>query len=197
MSYVENANRITGRQKFKKNIFLINLLVAGFKTLPKALHVFIWDLVSPFSQLPFVGLRYILLKCLIKKCGDNVRVGKNVNFIYWEFIEIGDNVSIHPNCYIDGAGGIKIGNDVSIAHNTSILSADHNWSDYTLPIKYNSVTTKSVFINNDVWIACGCRILGGVNINSRAIVAAGAVVNRDVRSNAIFGGVPARLIKEI
>ncbi|MBJ6119205.1 acyltransferase [Pontibacter sp. BT310] len=197
MTYVEIKERQTGRDKFNRNKRIIDLLVYVMKFLPKFLRIFIWDTVSPFSQIPFIGLRYVILKSLIKNCGSNIRIGKNVNFIYWEYIEIGDNVSIHPNCYIDGAGGVKIGNDVSIAHNTSILSADHNWSDYTLPIKYNSVTTKSVLISNDVWIACGCRILGGVKINTRSIIAAGAVVNKDVKSNAIFGGVPARLIKEI
>jgi acetyltransferase-like isoleucine patch superfamily enzyme len=106
-------------------------------------------------------------------------------------------VSIHPNCYIDATGQISIGNNVSIAHNTSILSAEHTWGDSGLPIKYNKVELKPVSIENDVWIGCGCRILAGVTISHRVIIAARAVVNCNCKSNTIHGVVPAKLIKKI
>lgn len=92
-------------------------------------------------------------------------------------------------------GGIEIGNDVSIAHQTSILSANHTWEDESIPIKYNAVAFQPVHIENDVWIGCGCRILCGVKIHSRSVVAAGAVVCKDVESHTAVGGVPARVLK--
>jgi acetyltransferase-like isoleucine patch superfamily enzyme len=142
-------------------------------------------------------MRYIILKSLIKECGDNVRISKNVIILNWENLTLGKNISIHANCYIDAAGGICIGNNVSIAHNTSLLSSEHTWSDSEVPIKYNAVKLLPLVIRDDVWIGCGCRILGGIEISSRVIVAAGAVVNKDSESNALYGGVPARLIKKI
>ena len=110
---------------------------------------------------------------------------------------IGSNISIHPMCYIDATGGLTIGNDVSIAHSTSILTTEHTWNDGSIPIKYNEVIMKNVIIENDVWIGCGCRILSGVTIKNRSIIAAGAVVVRNVSKNTIVGGIPSKLIKKI
>src|SRR5690606_10684526 len=103
----------------------------------------------------------------------------------------------HSNCYIDANGEVEIGNNVSIAHNSTILSTNHDWSDITVPIKYNPVTYGKVLISNDVWVGCGCRILAGVHIQSRSIIAAGAVVNKNVSPKTIVGGVPAKLIKQL
>ena len=52
-------------------------------------------------------------------------------------------------------------------------------------------------IIDDVWVGCGCRILSGVTIGSRSIVAAGAVVNKNIPSRVMVGGVPAKVLKEI
>ena len=84
-----------------------------------------------------------------------------------------------------------------LAHNSTIMTTNHTWNDIEIPIKYNKTTKGPVNIDNDVWIGCGCRILSGVNIKTRSIVAAGAVVNKDIEANSLFGGVPAKLIKKI
>ncbi|GHU16182.1 acyltransferase [Spirochaetia bacterium] len=160
-------------------------------------RIFLWDMISPYSQLLFTGIRYILLKSMIKECGDNVIVAKNVVVKNWKNLSIGKNVSIHPNCYIDALGNIIIGNDVSIAHNTSILSFEHTWENSELPIKYNELQLKSTIIDDNVWIGCGCRILGGVKIASRSIIAAGAVINKSNVSDTIYAGIPGKLIKKI
>lgn len=187
----------TGRIKFKKYRKVINLGVKLMKILPQFLQQFIWDLTSRYTQLPFIAIRYMILKARIKSCGENVRIGNNVTIIGWSGLIIGDNVSIHTNCYIDASGGITIRDHVSIAHNTSILSSNHQWENEALPIKYNPVTKTPVVIHEDVWIGCGVRILEGVQINSRAIVAAGAVVNKEVSSKTIVGGIPAKKIKSL
>jgi acetyltransferase-like isoleucine patch superfamily enzyme len=142
-------------------------------------------------------MRYIILKSLVKECGDNVRTGKNVTILHPENLILGKNISIHSNCYIDAAGGICIGNNVSIAHNSSILSSGHTWDNREVPIKYNEIKLSPSIIKDDVWIGCGCRILGGVEISSRVIIAAGAVVNKNCEPDALYGGIPARLIKKI
>lgn len=187
----------TGREKFKKNKVLINVLVKSFRILPNFFLIFIWNSSANHSQLFFVGIRYIILKILIKSCGDNVKIGTNVQILGWEKLTIGSNVSIHSNCYIDANGIIEIGDNVSIAHNTTVLSTNHGWINNSLPIKYNPVIFEKVTISNDVWVGCGCRILAGVKIGSRSVIAAGAVVNKNVESNIIVGGVPAKKIKDI
>ena len=187
----------TGRAKFKKNNRLIGFFVKLFKLLPKSFLQFLWDCTANHSQIIFIGLRYFIPKSLIKNCGDNVKIGTNVQNLGWDKLFIGSNVSIHSNCYLDANGQITIGDNISIAHNSTILSTNHDWKDKTTPIKYNPVTYGKVTIFDDVWIGCGCRILAGVHIQNRAIIAAGAIVNKNVDSNVIVGGIPAKVIKEI
>lgn len=124
-------------------------------------------------------------------------IGQNVEIRCWQMLSLGNNVSIHRGCYLDASGGIEVGDDVSIAHQTSILSANHTWDDPMIPIKENPVKLESVIIQNDVWIGCGCRIMSGVTVFSRSVVAAGSVVTKDVPSHTLVGGVPAKQIKVI
>lgn len=187
----------SGREKFNKYKVVINSLVKIIAVFPRFIRVFIWDVSSRYSQVVFVGLRYIILKSLIKTCGDNVKIGPNVQIIEWQNLSIGDNVSIHANSYIDATGNILINDNVSIAHNSTILSSNHTWDNLEVPIKYNAMFNEEVIIETDVWIGCGCRILAGVHISKRSVVAAGAVVVKNIESNSIVGGVPAKLIKKI
>jgi len=106
-------------------------------------------------------------------------------------------VSVHDNCYFDAYGGLIIGNNVSVAHNSSVLTFDHTWGSSNVPIKYNVVKSGPVSIHDDVWIGCGARILSGVTVKSRSVVAAGAVVTGNFESNVVIGGVPAKVLKRI
>lgn len=189
--------QISGRFLFKKSKVIIWLGVKLFSVFPMFIRILLWDIISPFSQLLFIGIRYLLLSSMINECGKNVKIGKNVTIMAWHNLKVGNNVSIHANCYIDASGYISIGNNVSIAHNTSILSTNHTWANKTIPIKYNDVDLMPVSMGNDIWIGCGCRILAGVNIQNRVIIAAGAVVNKDCESNYIYGGIPSKILKNI
>jgi acetyltransferase-like isoleucine patch superfamily enzyme len=99
-------------------------------------------------------------------------------------------------CYFEGAGGIIIGNDVSIAHAATLISTNHTWDDASKPIKYNKETFEKIIISDDVCIGCGVRVLSGISIGSRSVIAAGAVVNKSVDPETIVGGVPARFLKK-
>lgn len=187
----------TGREKFSRFKKLLNISAILFSVFPKFIRIFFWDISSRYSQTLFIAFRYILLKTFVKECGDNIRIGKNVNLLNTQGLVLGSNISIHDNCYIDAAGGIEIGDNVSIAHNSSLISSNHSWEDKSIPIKYNPLIPNKIIICEDVWIGCGCRILAGVTISSRSIIAAGAVVNKNMESNCIYGGVPAKLIKKI
>ena len=165
--------------------------------IPKRVLKFIYARISGVRGAIGLGLRYVVIKRLAKSCGENVFISNNVTLLHIDRMIIGSNVSIHTNCYIDAFGGIEIGSDVSIAHNSTILSANHTWDDIHTPIKYNNVRSARVMISNDVWIGCGCRVLAGVLIKSRTVVAAGAVVNKSLPGNNIIGGLPARVLKII
>ncbi|MCW2262041.1 MULTISPECIES: acyltransferase [Sphingobacterium] len=186
-----------GRDKFKALKPIFTILILFFKILPKVICEIFWSIIMPFNGLLAKGIRYSILKANAKEVGDNLSVGANTIIKNWQNFSCGNNVSIHENCVVDCDGEVKIGNNVSIAHASSLVAANHTWSDYSVPIKYNPLTVIGIIIYDDVWIGCGVRILDGVRIHSRSIIAAGAVVNRIVESNSLVGGVPAKLIKKI
>ena len=189
--------QVRGRTLFARAKPFLEAGAWALGRLPKPIAESLWtwsDLVPGYGG---IGLRYMVLRRLAERCGENIRVGPRVDIGNWENLRIGDNVSIHPGCYLEAAGGITIGNDVSIAHHTSILSTNHTWSDPALPIRDNPVTYSEVIVDSDVWIGCGVRVLAGVRLRSRTVVAAGAVVHEDVPPGSLVGGVPARALKSI
>lgn len=96
----------------------------------------------------------------------------------------------------DHNGKIYIGNNVFFGHRCMVLSRGH---DYQLKAasRISSVTEKSVTIKDGVWIASGVIILPGVTIGENSVIAAGSVVTKSVPDNCIYGGNPARKIKDI
>jgi acetyltransferase-like isoleucine patch superfamily enzyme len=196
MSLIEQPV-VRGRDLFDRYRPWINEIVTILHYLPRHWVGILWLLANRLPGKVGLGLRYCLCKRLAASCGDNVYIGHDVTIKRWENLHLGRNVSIHQNCYIDAIGSITIGNAVAIAHQTSILSFEHTWDNPTVAIQDHPVRIAPVVIKDDVWVGCGCRILAGVTVESRTIVAAGAVVTKDVSSHTIVGGVPARLIKHL
>lgn len=186
-----------GRILFSKfRVFLVVLSRIIF-ILPKFFQYFIYRRIVNIQGRTGIALRYVLIKAIAKRIGDNVSIHPFCVLKNIHKMEIGDNVSIHSFSYLDAAGGLTIGDNVSIAHNSSILTTNHTWLNKLEPIKYNPTSASEVCIKSDVWIGCGVKIMPGVIINSRSIIAAGAVVTKSVDRNIITGGVPAKKIKSI
>ena len=186
-----------GRQKFKKIAWLLAILAKVFSCFPYSIQQFIWSLTSCFEGSIAVGIRFSLAKAMFRSIGDSVYIGKFVTIKNADRLSVGSNVSIHNLSYIDALGECEIGDDVSIAHNSTIITTNHCWDDLTLPIKYNAGELKKIVIEKDVWIGCAARLLAGVTIGTRSIVAAGAVVTKDVPPGTIVGGIPAKPIANI
>lgn len=110
-------------------------------------------------------------------------------------VTIGDytRIGIH-NTII---GPVCIGNHVNLAQGITITALNHNFEDASKRIDEQGISTKPVVIGDDVWIGANAVILPGVTIGSHCVVAAGAVVTKDVPDNCVVGGVPAKLIKRI
>lgn len=94
-------------------------------------------------------------------------------------------------------GPVCIGNHVNLAQGITVTALNHNFEDKTKRIDEQGFSTKPVVIGDDVWIGANAVILPGVTIGKHCVVAAGAVVTKDVPDNTIVGGVPAKVIKEI
>ena len=94
-------------------------------------------------------------------------------------------------------GPVTIGNHVNLAQGITVTALNHNFEDTSKRIDEQGVSTKPVVIGDDVWIGANAVILPGVKIGCHAVVAAGAVVTRDVPDYVVVGGVPARIIKQL
>ena len=188
---------MTGRQLFE--LFRPLLIVLAFicRILPVSFRAFLWRVLDLFPGHLGNGLRWVLLKSLAGSCGDNVFVGTHVHIISWHNLHIGKNVSIHRGCYLDAEESIRIGDEVSIAHDCSFITFEHTWNDLSQPIKYNPTTKAPIHIASDVWLGCAVRVLSGVKVGQRSVIAAGSVVTKDVAAFTLVGGVPAKILKDL
>lgn len=94
-------------------------------------------------------------------------------------------------------GPVTIGSHVNLAQGITVTALNHNFENPDLRIDEQGVSTKPVVIGNDVWIGANAVILPGVTIGEHCVVAAGAVVTKDVPPRSLVGGVPAKVIKNI
>jgi len=94
-------------------------------------------------------------------------------------------------------GPVKIGNHVNLAQGITVTALNHNFTDSNKRIDEQGISTNAVSIEDDVWIGANAVILPGVTIGNHCVVAAGAVVTKDVPPHSLVAGVPAKVIKQI
>ena len=109
-------------------------------------------------------------------------------------LRVGRGFSVNSGALIDARGGIQIGNDVLVGPYAVINSSNHQHKQLDVPMTSLDHIMAPVRIGDDVWIGAHAVVTGGVEIGSGAVIAAGAVVTRDVPPYGIVGGVPATLI---
>jgi acetyltransferase-like isoleucine patch superfamily enzyme len=107
--------------------------------------------------------------------------------------KIGKNVFINHDCSFLDLGGITIEDDVQIGPKVSLITENHPLD----PSNRKSLDLKSILIKKNAWIGAGAIILPGITIGENSVIAAGAVVNKNVPANTVVGGVPARVIRNI
>ncbi|MCL3851847.1 sugar O-acetyltransferase [Parabacteroides sp. GYB001] len=108
-------------------------------------------------------------------------------------IQVGKNVFINACCHFQDHGGVTIGDDCQIGHNVVFATLNHGLT----PEDRKTTYPAPIVLGKNVWIGSNATILQGVTIGDNAIVAAGAVVTKDVAANTIVGGVPAKFIRNI
>lgn len=109
-------------------------------------------------------------------------------------IKVGDYTHIGEYSHLRGRGYIEIGEMYQFASFTNTSTANHNIDGNKY---YNNVSYKKVVIGNNVWLGTGVIIIPGVTIANNSVVAAGAVVMKDVPDNRVVAGVPAKVISKV
>ena len=110
---------------------------------------------------------------------------------------IGDGTHIGDNAIIDVSDNVTIGNEVAIGPNCTVYTHDHNYTNTAVAAWKGGIIKNPVIIKDGAWIGSGVTLLPGVTIGERAVIAAGSMVTKSVPPNTIWGGVPAKQIKEI
>lgn len=151
---------------------LTSKLNSGYHT-PKEIQ----EIFSEITGKP-VDETFAMFPPFYTDCGKNITVGKNV------FINMG--------CKFQDQGGIFIDDGALIGHNVVLATLNHDMK----PETRHDMIPKPIHIGKNVWIGSNSVILPGVTIGDGAIVAAGAVVTKDVEKNTVVGGVPARFIRK-
>jgi len=123
--------------------------------------------------------------------GEGSRVMSPLTVVRGNRVKIGRNVVVMNNSLFMAAGGITIEDDVMIAANVQLISNNHDLYDHQI------LTCKPVRLKRNCWIGAGATILPGITVGENAVVAACAVVTKDVEDNTVVGGNPAKVIKRI
>lgn len=173
----------------KKGVFIIykkiiKLLVRGGRSV---------------STLPFVPISFRVK--LLKMTGIQIQKGARIlpgNIFLISQMSIGGNSFINRNCFFDDGGmgsSITIGDNVWLAPYVKVICISHEYTDSK--IRSGERIVKPVIIRDGSWIGINSTILQGVTIGEGCVVAAGSVVTKDIPSNELWGGVPAKFIKKL
>lgn len=139
-------------------------------------------------------MRSAIASLCLEYSGKNINVEKNANFGFGRGIRLGNNSGLGINCKVRGP--LVIGDDVMMGPDVIIYTENHETSRTDVPMRgQGSTEAKKVTISSDVWIGARVIILPGVTIGRGAIIAAGAVVSKDVPDYSVVGGVPAKVLK--
>lgn len=151
-----------------------------------------------FIQRVWRRVWMLILRPAFGRYGRNFIFDPRDHFNY-ENIEVGDDVSLGRGAVLMATESkIRIGNKVMFGPNVTVVAGNHNTSQvgrfmYDITEK-RPEDDQDVLIEDDVWVGCGVIILKGVRIGRGSVIAAGALINRDVQPYTIVGGVPAKII---
>ena len=163
-----------------------------------------------------IRTKYYCCKYKIKH-GKNCSIGRGFKVPDRAELIFGNNVTIYPSCIFDGEGKIeigdgttigtstqilsyknsiiKIGTNVMIGRNTYIINANHGIKKCDIPMNAQKFEYQDLIIGNDVWIGAYCMVIKGSKINDGCVLGAKALLNKEMPSYTIYGGVPAKFIK--
>jgi maltose O-acetyltransferase len=138
-------------------------------------------------------IRGVLYKPFLKKCGRNFQVALYVKLEHLDGIEVGDDVYIGHGSWISGLrGGLILEDNVMLGPYVCMVSSNHTFKNGSA--RFSDGVGGVIRIGKGTWIAAGTIVTAGVTVGRSCLLAAGAVVTRDVPDMTVVGGVPAKEI---
>ncbi|MFV5690297.1 putative colanic acid biosynthesis acetyltransferase [Flavobacterium sp. ZT3R25] len=155
----------------------------------------VWNVVRlilfrPFASRLFKKWRVLVLKCFGAKIEWSSHIYASVKIWAPWNLEMGTNSTLGPNVDCYNQGKISIGTNTIVSQKTYLCASSHDYTKKGFPL-----ILKPIVIRNGVWVAADVFVGPGVIIGNNAVIAARAVVIKDVEENAIVGGNPAKIIK--
>ena len=145
------------------------------------------------NETPINDPKYIkYLEELFDRKLDDVRILTPFICDFGNRVTFGKNVFINHSAILSASGGIEFEDGVSVAPGVRIATINHDFNNRHTIYTYGKVTIKK-----NAWLGMGCTICPGVTVGENSVVAAGAVVTKDVPDNLVVGGCPAKIIKEL
>lgn len=129
--------------------------------------------------------------------GNGVFIGRNTILSCKNGdIFLDDNVNIGFNCEIVSANEVKVGKKVLVAAYTYLICGDHDFDRVDIPISEQGRSARGIYVDDNVWLGAGVKILDGVTIKRDSIIGTGSVVTTDFPEFSVAVGIPAKLIKK-
>ena len=142
----------------------------------------------------FVKTRYIIISRQLRHIGDGVVFDDDIYINKPENIIIGDETYIGKGAFLNAYAEISIGRYCGVAAGCRLITWNHRIDNKCLELKHTGKKAEPIYIGDGVWLGYNVIVLPGVTIGNGAVVAAGAVVTKDVGSFDIVAGVPACVI---
>jgi acetyltransferase-like isoleucine patch superfamily enzyme len=172
------------------------------KILPLFVEIIINLFSFAFIKAIFSSFSYFLHEQVnwrrqIHSINGNYRIHSRVSLRNAKNIYLGNNVRITMDCCIWAGENSRIifGDNVLIGPGAKLFCCNHGMRIGSIPMSYQDRVENDIIIGNDVWIGANSVLTSGVIVNNGAVIAAGSIVTKEVPSNAIVGGVPAKVIK--
>lgn len=141
------------------------------------------------NKIPSRHMRKLFYKVMGAELGKGTYLCRRVEVLFPKGLKLADGVSVGWFAELDARGGIYIDHDTNISSHVKMITGSHDVQDPNFTADFQPIK-----IGHHCWIATGATILQGISIGDGAIIAAGAVVTKNVEPFTIVGGVPARCI---
>ncbi len=136
-----------------------------------------------------------LVRPCFSACGKRFQIASGVRINFTTRMTIGDDVYIAPGCWINAHGGVSLDDQVMLGPYTVVVTTEHQRTNGSY--RFGHTQSLPIQIGRGSWTAAHVVVIKGVRIGRGVLVAAGAVVTKNLPDNCIAGGVPARVLRNL